>query len=210
MFFETQFLRKQEFECGLVFDGDDAALVTGGEEPDYVSISKGGRVSLDTFFNLFSYSKYLKYTNVTNLRIELEIKGKAIVFLRRHVAWDGLPGSTYETETILSKEVNCPNIATVVLEHEIEELAVRRQLEIFDNNKPLRKRSAKVRGCYFVEILALDDDVAFHGGSYNTLIDSLNSVRLAIGICTYKREQELAESGGKTAVLPDGEGGHLG
>ena len=142
----------------------DTEGVTYDYENKVLRIHKGEAASFNTYFNLFSFSKYATYTNVNKVNIELELKGKLRVYLyASRIYRDEM------TENILQeKEVDFSEKSKLVIE----------QSMTFD----------KVDGYYFVKIKALDDGVCFYGGTYYADVDRINDAQVAVVICTYRRE----------------------
>ena len=75
-------LRIQKIYTGPLIAGLDTAYFRGGEARDgAISAKADERVSFDTYFNAFSYTKYRSYTRVEEVNLTLTIDGEARVAL---------------------------------------------------------------------------------------------------------------------------------
>lgn len=132
-------------------------------EDDSLTLFKSGIVDLCTYFNSFSYGKWLKYTNVTDLSFFIKFKGSI------RVSFEYL----YE-ET----EVNSKNGFTVNLQSNGKEY---KSFELQSlNSKP------DIIG---FKIEALTDSVIYDFG-YLTNAPVTQKVKIGIGITTFKREKD--------------------
>lgn len=147
---------------------------------DEIHIKKGDVVSLESYFNAFSIGKWMKYTKLDNLHLKLYIEGEVLIKAYNSVG-KGLPGpvelrslqEAYDiisakrtrVECIFSKEKDGYNIDFPVLPED---------------------------GILYVKLKA-ESDVVIRGGYYFTDVDEekLNEVKLALCICTFKREKEI-------------------
>lgn len=138
--------------------GDGAACSANG-----LMLRKGVVLSFDTYFNCFSYPKYREYTRVHEAAVVLCVKGRAalrLMALRRR-------GCRTVREVLDAREVDTTEIKAIPLHYD------------FDNDE--------TEGFYYPEITALDDEVYVTGGWYEYHGKS-NHVKIAVVICTYKRE----------------------
>lgn len=110
--------------------------VTYNEQSQEIKLKKGALISFDTYFNCFSYSKYLKYTWVDCVGISLRITGKFLVrlFAARH-----------ESESLNE----------VLQEHRIE------SSEISEFKFTHNFTSDRSEGIYYIELTALSDEAVF-------------------------------------------------
>ncbi|MCL2069148.1 MAG: glycosyltransferase [Oscillospiraceae bacterium] len=140
-------------------------------ESGQVVMSQNARVSLDTFFNCFSYSRYLKYTNISILQVTLLLRGvfKIRLFMRRN---GGIP-------ELLAEQTADHN----------ENKSIRLEL-------PLAGLSGE--GYIYPEIQALSDGAVFSGGHYSCPESESREIRLAVVICSYRREHYVYHN---TAML---------
>ncbi|MBQ8720271.1 MAG: glycosyltransferase [Clostridia bacterium] len=75
-------LRIQQLNVTPLISGIDEAYFRGGQVLDgKVFANAGERVSFDTYFNSFSYTKYRRYTRVDTVYLSLDIEGEARVLL---------------------------------------------------------------------------------------------------------------------------------
>lgn len=131
-----------------------------------IRITKGTTISFLTYFNSFSIEKWQKYTEIQNIEVSLTIQGSCIVKL-----FHGFLAGNDDEEEILEKQ-------------KIQESTVHApQKETFFFPLP----SDKNAGVYYVSIEAVEDTTLFDG-CYQTPETQKNTVNIAIGICTYRRE----------------------
>ena len=147
------------------FNREHVALI--GEENSIVSSNCYERIGFDTYFNTFSVRKWAKYTTISNVKLTLDILGKARVVLTRLE----LHGNTVE-EHIAASEV--------VDHHE--------KSSVTTSYPPIENEDA-----YSFYVYPLSEQVEISGGAYTSDVDeeSLREVRLALAICTYRREAFL-------------------
>ena len=75
-------LRIQQLNLAPAIGGIDEAYFRGGSAMgEKIIASKGERVSFDSYFNAFSYTKYRSYTRLEQVYSTLEIAGEARVTL---------------------------------------------------------------------------------------------------------------------------------
>lgn len=125
----------------------------------------------DTFFNGFSIGKWLKYTRLENLHIQLELAGEFRVQL---IHWERLRGKCRR----------------VVLSEQICRSDGRQSFELaFPEALP-------PRGMCAFSLYAVGKGCAFYGGRYLADMDpdDLNSVDIALDICTFKREKDVSRN----------------
>jgi galactofuranosylgalactofuranosylrhamnosyl-N-acetylglucosaminyl-diphospho-decaprenol beta-1,5/1,6-galactofuranosyltransferase len=127
-------------------------------------LSPNSEVSTDTYFNIFSSSKYSKYTSVRKVSVTTFVSGKLDVELRS-VSESG--EKIIETKSIDSenkKEVTfCFNICNL------------------DDNNPV---------CHYLLYRSYNNSVIESLGSYISETKP-NDVNMGIVICTFKREKRL-------------------
>lgn len=118
---------------------------------------------MDTYFNSFSASKWLKYTMINDVRVRLYIKGKVRI-------------------TMACKMRTMRGVIEKCVDETYFDSAV--DGEFYDG-----EFVSDDRGIYYVNILSLSNDTEVLGGCYYTTADKSRDVNLAIVICTYKREK---------------------
>lgn len=132
--------------------------------------SQGGRFTADTYFNSFSIGKWVKYTVIPNLQLRLSLDGEFTV--RVHHAWK--TANKLKDNIIASKHVVADGRQDVLVD-----------IGAKDNV-----------GIYYFELICHSSEGCFWGGAYETDIssDQLADVKIAIGICTFRRESYVAHN----------------
>ncbi len=134
---------------------------------DTIVFDKKAEVTFDTYYNSFSIEKWTKYTTLDNLNLVLDLKGCFIITIKIALYFDGKT-----IQKIVSSQKVSSNIKA---QHKIS------------------IQNLNEKGCLTFELEACEDNSIFYGGYYESLVDEekINPVCIAIGICTYKREQFL-------------------
>ncbi len=122
----------------------------------------------DTYFNSLSIGKWKKYTKVKHVFVNLKIKGKAKIRLIR--------------KERIGEEVQSHFLNESILESAGEEVT----LKFEDSN---------TNGIYSVDIVALED-TEFYGGFYWTDQDADRFAKIALNICTFRREKFVEKNMG--------------
>ena len=172
-------------ELELFFGGLDAQNFS----VDTVSIPAGSILSFETYFNAFSVGKWVKYNNLNNLSLHLNIQGH--VEIKAYHAVGTVDAGFFErnynkySEQELIKRINEKSYSAA------SELADFSLLKHNDDYTVTFNKLYK-DGILYVTIKALSDAV-FYGGYYSIDINEkeLNPVKLAVGICTFKREEAI-------------------
>lgn len=137
---------------------------------DYIDLEEDAFVSFDTYFNGFSAEKWFKYTEIKNVNLSVLISGKVRL-------------------SILRKEKIGGNIVHEIVGEYICDSGSEEKQKwyMFPIN------AAYTTGMYTFEILALSEEARFYKGYYSTEIDfeKIRDVKIALDICTYKRERFL-------------------
>ena len=130
-----------------------------------ITFSRGAELGSDTYFNGFSIGKWRKYTTLDNLFLSLRLKGRFSVQLC-HVY-----------------RLNLENVTRIIRET-IFECA---ETSDFRMDLPVTDDA----GMYYFRLHAETDGSVYYGGCYGTDMaeDGAAPVHLAVGICTYRREQ---------------------
>ena len=141
-----------------------------------LSIAKGNKLSLQTYFNSFSIGKWRKYTSIDNLRLHLRIEGSVAVKAYNSV------GKTYHTEDKIDANKDVCRYKK----------ATRRRIEIetkeTSDGVDIIFSDINYDGIIFVVIEALED-AKLLGGEYITDTETDREVDIAVCFCTYKREE---------------------
>ena len=156
--------------------------IKGEVKPDIteLNIEKGQVLSLESYFNAFSIGKWMKYTRLDNLKLQLDVDGDVEVKAYNSVG-KGLPGP----------------IKLVNLQDAYDNIGATRST--IPCNVTKSKGGVEIEfpelpkeGILYVKLRAKEDTV-FRGGYYHTDVDEskLNDINLALCICTFKREKEL-------------------
>ena len=121
-------------------------------------------ISFDSYFNSFSIDNWKEHTSISNLSLNLKIKGKCSIEL-------------FEA-TLINGQVQNRLLST----HE--------KKEIDESITILFPDIANIHGICFFKISSKEESCRIIDGFYGTEIisGSTNSVKIGIGICTYKRE----------------------
>ncbi len=151
----------------MFFKGENVDVFS---EEQYCTIPKGEILRTDTYFNSISIEKWLKYTIIDNLKLRVAVKGEMLV-------------SVHHTFKINNRIKD-----TVIAERHI----VAEDLSAVDLAIPLKDKD----GLFYFKIKAISDNVEFWGGAYETDVDEavLPKVKIAIGICTFRREAYVANN----------------
>lgn len=152
------FTTPMEGTQGLCFQGEKADV-----DGKILVIEKGGKVQLNTFYNLFSMKKWVKYTKAKSVNPVVEYSGKCRIDVYEFRYNDG--------------KIRQKKVYTETLENDIKEVCRLKELELKED---------AVLG---LEIVALED-TRIYSGYYETQ-SSIESrdVELGICICTFKREE---------------------
>lgn len=152
---------------GMYFKGP--SLKTFMDE-HFCIIEKGSTLSSFTYFNGFSIGKWKKYTTLSNLSLRLSLEGEFSILVRH------------------ARRMN-NEIKDVIV---AEKRAVTNGREDVTIDVPVNNDV----GIYYFVLKAISDDAKLYGGAYETDIDesTLPDVKLAIGICTFRRETYVARN----------------
>lgn len=180
----------------------------------FLVFSNGARVRFDTYFNVFSYSKYLNFTTVSAVEIVLKLQGGFVVRLYKRTASKEMCESLYKS---------CDKERVVIKDYEKEEedtpaLLIEKE---FNSDTPQEISliydfsNEESEGNLFIELTSLSNDSTFYSGRYQNYIikepvgkedlserdggnlvtdekkGKLNEhklIKIGIIICTYKRE----------------------
>lgn len=123
-------------------------------------------LTLDTYFNCFSYHKYLQYTSAHVLEVQLKMQGEARLRLMKAEQ----KGKKVQRTVLLTQQVRRERLEAVTLLYDFSQEAG--------------------NGFLYLEVTALSQDVVLEPGYYGSPIptEQTNPTKLAAVICTYKRE----------------------
>lgn len=172
-------------EPGLFFQSIDAQNIT----EDKVFIPAGSVLSLGTYFNAFSIGKWLEYTDLDNLSLALDINGDVEIEAYHATGYVNYPllqgGIGRNTEEEYIQIVNSQG-------YSFKQQKVPFSFSRSGDKTILNFDELYTEGILFITIKAITD-TTLYGGHYFSDIDEakLNSVKIAIGICTFKREEAV-------------------
>ena len=154
-----------------------------------ISIPAGSTISLETYFNAFSIGKWVEYTFLDNLSLHLKIQGK--VEIEAYHAIGTVDAGFFDREhnkypeQELIQRINEKSYSST---SEKTDFSLQMQGDAYNVtfNKLFKD------GILYITIKALDD-ATLCSGYYSTDIakEKLNPVKLAVGICTFKREDAV-------------------
>jgi GT2 family glycosyltransferase len=129
-----------------------------------IEISKDTNLFLGTYFNGFSGTRWLRYTNIKDLWLSFIVKGNCTISVLRKYLKDGME----KTEVVLTKSVSEKNNASY-------------QWKCCDSIK---------YGLYCIEITTNNSEQAIISNlNYETKSIEPRNIGLTVVICTYKRER---------------------
>ncbi len=157
-----------------------------------VSIPAGSTLSLETYFNAFSIGKWIKYTKLDHLSLCLEIEGDveikayhAVGAVNSEFLSGGMVGlSTEEYHKIVNSQAYSAT-------REEASYSVVRDGDCYT----VKFDKLYKNGIVYVAVQA-NTDAIIYGGGYESVVDekTLSKVKLAVGICTFKREEEVTRN----------------
>lgn len=147
---------------GTIVKGSDSTIV----------FQRGSNVDTNTYFNSFSIGKWLKYTRIDNLSINIDFKGSF---------WVTLYHLYVDNDKVIYKALNEVQIDSD--ERDVRTIA-------FDTLPDY--------GILHFKLTALQDDCEYYGGYYSTENSfEPKDVKIAVGICTFKREEDVTHNIGR-------------
>ena len=149
-------------------DADHVSLI--GEEHRIVSSNCYEPISFDTYFSSFSYKKWKKYTNLDNVKLSIDIKGKCKLVLIGLAFCGGAVNKT----VLHSCVVDYPERKNVTLEYP----------DYTDGE------------VVSFEVFPLSETLEIYEGAYTGDVqeDALSDVTISLAICTYRREDYIARN----------------
>ena len=136
------------------------------EKSGQLRLQEKAVLTLDTYFNCFSYQKYLQYTSARVLEVHLKMQGKARLRLMKAEQ----KGKKVQRTVLLTQQVRRERLEAVTLLYDFSQEAG--------------------NGFLYLEVTALSQEVVLEPGYYGSPIptEQTNPTKLAAVICTYKRE----------------------
>lgn len=151
----------------MYFKGEN---ITDFPSEKYYLLDKDATLSSFTYFNSFSIGKWKKYTILDNLKLRLVLDGSFAISVRHARRMK----NALKDVMVAEKSVSTNGKETVYIDVPIDNTV----------------------GVYYFTITALGECGRFYGGAYETEIDesTLPDVKIAIDICTFKREEYVAHN----------------
>lgn len=136
--------------------------------------AKNSKVVFDKYFNAFSVTQWLKFTELNSVKLKLELKGeyKLTVFVHE------LIGKNYENSEKAYKHSKVKT--TTLFEEQI--MANEKTDLVYDIDL---SKSGQIG--FSLECKSTDGE--FYGGEYFTEQEPLHRVKIGIGSCTFRREK---------------------
>lgn len=150
-----------EAEIQQLYYGCDNRIFKHTGAGEGISLEKDAAVQFGTFFNCFSIGKWKKYTSVENLKVCVRGKGKATVTLM-HMYFEN---ESLRSDIIEQAEGKLEDTISVDIPKELD-------------------------GGIVFPIVRAEEKIVIEGGGYFGDSEFVNDdIRLAIDICTFKREK---------------------
>lgn len=156
-------------ETEMYFRTEDNGLINYNEEKCTVEFQSSGQISFDTYFNSFAIGKYNKYCNLSALYLKLKFCGLFVLRIFSIKKVD----EQFEEKCILKEEIKSTDISDALFEIDTSDIS-------------------DVSQIYFS--LTSKENGKFYSGEFCCKSDILNSINIAVVICTYKREQYLLKN----------------
>ncbi len=150
-----------------------------GEE---IRANKGEVISFDTYFNSFCQGSYKSHTVVENIKITINLKGSFCVQLM-HAKGTFLRNKA-ENEQVMPYIEDAVDVQETVLQQHNFESSTPTEL-CFEQSLA----SIKEGGITYLKLISKQDGSTCHGFTIASKQPPKQAVKLAIVICTYKREQ---------------------
>lgn len=164
---EEEIYRRKAYTESLYARMTDASFMPRGEAG--VFFRENGIVSFDTYQNSFSSGKWKKYTIIESVFLSLELKGDFEITLLHAMLVDG----KVKEEELSHTEIHASEQKEVILDF----------------------GSLKADGIFYARMKTLTDASYLYAGYYGTKDYSpTQPVKIAIDICTFKREQYVARN----------------
>ncbi len=158
---------------------------TANLEKGNLKFSKNTKVSFDTFFNCFSFSKYKKHTVIQRCELKLGLKGEFIVNVYKRIVINEYKSSTKDEQEFNQQPLNPQDYVSDTLIYSNKVSSDKQQTFSFD----LDFKDIDGEGLLFFELTCLSENGYFFGGEYLAQTPRQNFPKIAIGICTFRREK---------------------
>ena len=189
----------------MYFRADKSVHRIEDEEGFRLGIDRGRSVSLDTYFNSFSYGKYLRYTRVKDVVFELDLKGHFQIFVMKKIMKEQkrmhirAPKHYIEhDEEVYAEEVNLNSREKWQYTHDFSKERISMipagEMDETSYGKNLESRKNTKSAFYYLRIVSMEDGSVLYGGRYLTSAKPDEQVRAALNICTFKREEYVTRN----------------
>ena len=163
----------------LYYRATDCELRNGA-----VVFCRGGKLAFNTYFNCLSYSKLLNFTTLRNLSYKLKAQGKFVVRVIQSKLTQEILEKFSGFDTAIARRLpfEYPNIdydKSVLVEKEIDG----------DGTISFDISALDGEGFCYLEVESKEDGAMFFGGSLETSDERQRDPKVAIAICTFKREK---------------------
>ena len=155
-------------------------------EESGMTLERNAEVSFGTYFNSITAKKWFSYTVIHNINLQLKLKGKFSI-------------TVFSIERALDRSTNKKTISTTSIDTQgsIQDIVVpiiEMGGEVWEDADPgtdehAREDDKEEVGIYAFRVTALEGGCEIHQGAYITNVKKVNNAKLALIICTYKREE---------------------
>ena len=155
------------------------------EKDGTIEFSRGGKLAFNTYFNCLSYSKLAHFTILDKLSYDLKMKGRFVVRLIKSVLTEemGRLFKDFDAAAIFEQPIVYPTAVDFD-----EEVLVEKECD-GDVKIEFEIAGLEDEGFCYLEIESLDDGGVFFGGSLFAEEEPIRTPKIAIAICTYRREK---------------------
>ena len=160
------FSQEDKLEWKLFFRGVPQGRIGEKNGETFIKVSKGERLSTNTYFNSFSLDKWKKYTSIKDLTLNLRLQGDAEV-----------------------RVLGVRKIFDKLQMEEVFRINETFQKEWLQIDITLKEEYINV---YF-EISAIDE-VMFVGGYFSTSAEVKKDIKIGVDICTFNRYDYLEKN----------------
>ncbi|MDO5409413.1 MAG: glycosyltransferase [Lachnospiraceae bacterium] len=189
----------------MYFRADPSVKRVRGEKEAYLQMNSGESVSLDTYFNSFSYAKYLRYTRVQDVIFELDLKGRFRISIMRKKLKQQKQIHARSARHFVQID---DEIRTAEIDFKKRQKWQCRQdfsgeqvslipaggLDESCYEKNLESRRYTKSAFYYLKITSLETGSIFYGGRYLTSAQPDTGICAALNICTFKREEYVTRN----------------
>ena len=158
---------------------------------EVISAKKGAIISFESYFNAFSVGKWNKYSTIGDLSIRLDIKGDANIRVFHAVgSVDDIVNDPKCNGGIMNK-VKYDGLH-VTRKRIDKECSIKK-----DGNGYIIKINKIYSEGIIYPVIKAESDIEIMGGGYETKTSPNQKVNIALGICTFKREDYVTSNVGK-------------